>query len=113
MKVKGTIKPLRDSVFVSDMNFDAQITKGGLYVPSSDGKEQGITPRWGKVFAIGPEQSDVKIGDWIMIEHGRWTRGVELELEDDNTITVRMVDADAIMMVSEEKPEEDIYIRSK
>lgn len=111
MKIKGIIKPLKDKVFVSDMNFDAQVTVGGLYIPSSDGKAEGITPRWGRVWAIGPEQSDVKIGEWIMIEHGRWTRGVEVEQDDGSFLTVRMVDSDAIMVVTEEKPQEHVYRR--
>lgn len=112
MKVNGIIKPLKDKVFVSDMNFDAQVTAGGLYVPSSDGKPDGITPRWGKVWAIGPEQEDVKIGEWILIEHGRWTRGVEVEQDDGSVLTVRMVDGDAIIMATEDRPQEDIYRRS-
>lgn len=113
MKVKGIVKPLKDKVFVSDMNFDAQVTKGGLYVPSSDGKEDGIVPRWGRVWAVGPEQTEVNVGDWVMVEHGRWTRGFEFEKDDGATVTVRMVDADAIMMVSDEEPQEEIYRRSK
>jgi len=112
MKVKGTIRPLKDKVFVSDMNFDAQITAGGLYIPSSDGKAEGITPRWGKVYAIGPEQTEVKVGDWVMIEHGRWTRGVDVAVTEDTHFTVRMIDADAIMLVSEEKPQEEVYRRA-
>ena len=111
MKIKGTIRPLKDKIFVSDMNFDAQITQGGLYVPSSDGKADGITPRWGKVYAIGPEQTEVKIGDWVLIEHGRWTRGVEVDLGNDTDLIVRMVDFDAVMLVSEDKPQEHVYRR--
>jgi co-chaperonin GroES (HSP10) len=113
MRIKEKIIPLKDRVFISDMNFDAQTTKSGLVIRSTDGKEDGIVPRWGKVWAIGPEQKDVKVGEWIMVEHGRWTRGVEVEQDDGSVLIVRMVDADAIMMVTDEKPEEEIYIRSK
>lgn len=113
MKVKGQIKPLKDNVFVKNMNFDAQVTKEGLYIPSSDGKEDGIVPRWGQVWAIGPQQIEVNVGDWVMIEHGRWTRSVEVEQDDGSIVVVRMVDADAIMMVSTEEPQEEIYRRSK
>jgi co-chaperonin GroES (HSP10) len=52
MKVKGTIKPLHDKVFVSDMEFGEQQTSGGIFIPSANGKPEGITPRWGKVWAI-------------------------------------------------------------
>jgi len=109
MKVKGTIKPLRDRLFVSDMEFGSQTTKGGLFVPSSDGKEKGITPRWGKVFATGPEQKDVVIGQWVLVEHGRWTRTVNLEQDNEEILQVRMIDANAIMCVSDDQPNIDIY----
>jgi co-chaperonin GroES (HSP10) len=109
MKVTGNIKPLRDKVFVSDMEFGAQQTKSGLYIPSANGKPEGISPRWGRVWAIGPQQEDVKLGEWILIEHGRWTRTVEVEQESGDVLEVRMIDGDAILMVSDEKPEETLY----
>jgi co-chaperonin GroES (HSP10) len=109
MKVTGTIRPLKDKVFVSDMEFGAQQTAGGLYIPSSNGKAEGISPRWGRVWAIGPDQQDVQLGDWILVEHGRWTRTVEVEQEDGSVLEVRMVDGDAIMMSSDELPKETIY----
>lgn len=104
MKVQGTIKPLRDSVFVTDMEFGEQKTKSGIYIPTDNAKTQGIHPRWGRVWAIGSEQKDVSVGEWICVEHGRWTRTVEVETESGEVIEVRMVDSDAIMMISDEKP---------
>ncbi len=58
----------------------------------------------GKVWAVGPEQQDVQVGQWICIEHGRWTRTVEYENEDGSVTELRMVDNDAIMLSSTEKP---------
>jgi co-chaperonin GroES (HSP10) len=110
MKVTGKIKPLGDKVFVKDMDFGAQLTSGGIHIPSADGKNEGIVPRWGQVWSIGDEQVDVKIGDWILIEHGQWTRTVEVEQEDGSILKVRMVNNNAIMMSSEEKPNQ-IYRR--
>ena len=108
MKVQGKIKPLKDKVFVSNMEFGMERTTSGLYIPSADGKTQGIMPRWGRVWAIGDEQTDVSIGDWVCVEHGRWTRTIEYKNEDGSITEVRMVDSDAIMMVSDEKPN-DVY----
>lgn len=108
MKVKGTIKPLNKKVFVSDMEFGVEKTASGIYIPAADGKTQGIMPRWGKVWAIGPEQTDVKVGDWILVEHGRWTRTIEFENESGQIDEIRMVDHDAIMMISDQKPN-DVY----
>ena len=104
MKVIGTIRPLHDNVFISDMEFGEQFTAAGLIVKSDNGKTNGIHPRWGKVFAIGPDQEDVQVGDWICVEHGRWSRTVEWESESGETIEVRLVDKKAIMLISDEKP---------
>ena len=104
MKVKGKIIPLRDNILVSDMDFGFEKTKSGIVLMSDDGKTQGIHPRWGKVWAIGPDQKDIKIGEWVCVEHGRWTRTIEFETETE-TIDLRMVDPKSILMSAEEKPD--------
>lgn len=106
--VKGKLKPLRDNVLVSDMSFDEIRTATGLYIPSDDGKSEGIKPRWGKVWAIGPEQKDVKVGEWILVEHGRWTRGIKVEDENGNEIVIRRVEVKSILTSADEKPN-DFY----
>ena len=106
MKVKGKIVPIRDSVIISDMNFDMEITTTGLYIPTDNGKTQGIHPRWGRVWAIGPDQQDVAVGDWVLVEHGRWTRTVEFEVDNGDIVELRRVDTAAIMATAEEKPQD-------
>jgi co-chaperonin GroES (HSP10) len=106
--VKGKLKPLRDNVLVTDMSFDAQVSKGGIVILSDDGKSEGIKPRWGRVWAVGPEQQDVKVGEWILVEHGRWTRGVKVEDTNGDEIIIRRVETKSIMSSSDEKPN-DFY----
>ena len=107
MKIKGNIVPLRDNILVSDMAFEMQKTASGLFIPSDNGKTSGIHPRWGKVWAIGPEQTDVKVGEWVCVEHGRWTRTVEVE-EGESVLELRMIDNDAILMIADEPPSDVI-----
>ena len=102
------LQPLKDSVIVSDMVFDARITTSGIYIPNDNGKSLGIRPRWGQVYAVGPEQQDVVPGQWICIEHGRWTRGIDVE-DENGKVTLRRVDPKDIMMMSDEKPNEDTF----
>lgn len=102
--VKGKLRPIRDNVIVSDMEFDMRVSSGGIVLLNDDGKTEGIRPRWGKVYAVGQEQKDVQIGDWILVEHGRWTRGITLEDDDGNEIIVRRVDTNCILAKAEEKP---------
>lgn len=103
------VRPILDHVIVEDMEFGEQKTKSGIIIVDDDGKSHGIKPRWGKVYAIGPKQNDVNVGDWILIEHGRWTRGFNFEREDGSVYTLRRVDTDAIIMKSDKKPS-DAYI---
>jgi co-chaperonin GroES (HSP10) len=107
-KIEGTIRPIRDNVLVTDMNFDGRTLASGIYIPSDDGKTEGVRHRWGRVWAIGPEQKDVEVGQWILLEHGRWTRGITVEDENGNDIIVRRADIKAILMVSDEKPDEKL-----
>lgn len=102
------IKAIKDWVIVSDMDFGDMTTKSGIIVKSDDGKAHGIKPRWGKVYCVGPEQTDVKVGDWILIEHGRWTRAMHID-DGERELKIHRVDVPAILAISDERPT-DFYI---
>lgn len=97
---------LKDHVIVRDMNFGERKTSGGIVLSGDDMRDAGIRPRWAQVFATGPNQDDVKVGDWICVKHGRWTRGLDVQLGEEK-MTIRRVDNDEILLVSEEKPSDD------
>jgi co-chaperonin GroES (HSP10) len=101
-----SLEPLRDAVIVRDMSFDMRQTSAGIVLLSDNGTGLGIRPRWAQVYAVGPEQQDVRPGDWICVAHGRWTRGIEI---DDNGTerTIRRVDPGDILLVSDEQPQDD------
>lgn len=115
--LKEQLKPLNDSVVVSEMNFDERLSNGGIVLVKDNGKSSGIRPRWGKVYAVGPDQHNVKVGTWICVEHGRWTRGLEIE-DENGKQTIRRVDPKDIMMESDELPadvtfSEAIHVEAK
>ena len=100
------ITPLKKRVLVSDMHFGETRSKGGIILIDDDGSADGIHPRWAKVYAVGKEQEDVTVGQWVMVAHGRWSRafkvkkkGIELE--------VRMIDENDILLVSDDEPEQN------
>ena len=100
------LRALHDWVLVEDMNFDERITTGGIILMNDNGKGTGIRPRWGRIYATGPEQQHVAVGQWILVAHGRWTRGIEIE-DDTGVHTIRRVDADDILLMSDEPPSDD------
>lgn len=101
------IRAIRDHIIVTEMNFKERFTSTGLYIPSDDMKSTGIRPRWAQVYAIGPEQKDISIGQWICVAHGRWTRGVKIEEPSGNELTIRRVDNNDVLLVSDEQPQDD------
>lgn len=104
-KVKKIV-PLNNTVIVSDMAFGERFTNSGIIIPGDDGKSSGIRPRWARVYAIGPDQQDVSIGQWVLVAHGRWSRGLEIETEDGR-YTLRRVDPKDIMLTADSLPNDD------
>lgn len=100
-------RALRDAVIVHAMNFkNSRTLKSGIVLLQDDGKSSGIRPRWGQVYAVGPDQQDVKPGQWICVAHGRWTRGLEIE-DSEGARTIRKIDPKDILLVADEPPETD------
>lgn len=102
----GGVRAVGNRVLVTDMYFGEQRTKGGLIITEDDGKTRGIYPRWGRVYAKGPDnKEDYDVGEWVLVEHGRWTRGIKVETPTEGAIEIRMVEAESILGYSKEKPE--------
>ena len=104
--VDNDITPLKKRVLVSDMHFGETRTKGGIILTDDDGSESVIHPRWGKVYAIGDQQEDVTVGQWVMVSHGRWSRGFKIKKQGVE-LEVRMIDENDILLVSDEEPEQN------
>ena len=100
-----SIRPLHDHVLVT-MNFKERVTRSGIIIQSTDGKLEGIHARWGKVYAIGQDQRDVKTGQYILVKHGRWTRGTLVE-DSEGEKTIRRIDNADILLVSDEPMQDE------
>jgi len=109
---QSQLKALNDNVLVADMEFDTRITQGGIIIPNDNGTSLGIRPRWGRVYAVGPKQTDVVVGQWIMVAHGRWTRGIDIDDGSaDHKVTIRKIDPNDILLVSDDpdRPLDDTH----
>lgn len=105
---KQQLKALHDHVIVSEMIFDQRITQSGLILMNDNGTTLGIRPRWGRVYAVGPKQQDVRVGQWVCVAHGRWTRGLDIE-DESGKHTIRRIDPADILLISDsnEMPQDD------
>lgn len=108
-KTIKNIKPVRNRVIVYDMHFGEQRTSSGLILTDDNGTARGIYPRWGRVYEKGPENNEeYQIDDWVLVEHGRWTRGIKIQ-DEQGEKQIRMVEAESIMGWSKTKPNDVQY----
>ena len=108
--IADSIRPIKNRVLVTNMHFGEQTTKGGIIIRSDDGESRGIYPRWGQVHSKGPDNNDpYEVGDWVLVEHGRWTRGLEITLAGE-PMTIRMVEAESVLGWNDQAPDNDLRI---
>jgi len=95
-----SLRPLHDTIILTNLEVGDRLSTGGIIIPNDDGKETGIRARWGQVYAVGPEQKDVKVGEWILMQHGRWTTGADLKLEGSEKFRFWRADPKGILGIS-------------
>lgn len=100
------LRALKDSVLVADMEFEERQLSSGIVLLKDNGTTAGIRPRWGKIYAVGPAQTDFTVGQWVCVAHGRWTRGIDIEDADGNQVTIRKIDTNDVLLVSDEQPDD-------
>lgn len=106
---KDKFHPVGEHIIVSDMKFQERLTHGGIIIPNDDMKSEGIRPRWCKIYSLGIDYKGVlKVDDWILVSHGRWTRGIEVE-DESGKRTLRRVDPEEILLVSDEPMDDETW----
>ena len=97
------IRPLHNKILLTNLERGERTTKGGIII-ADDSKitagERGIRARWAEVYAVGPDQDDVKVGDWVLMDLGRWTEEYKLE-DDGSTVSIWMGDPDGVLGISD------------
>jgi hypothetical protein len=62
------------------------------------------------VYAVGKKQKDVQVGQWILVAHGRWTRGLDIDDgTNDTKRTLRKIDPKDILLIADgdQRPQDD------
>jgi co-chaperonin GroES (HSP10) len=101
---KVKVRALSKDVLVINMDMGEMVTAGGIVVASDNGKAHGVKPRWAKVYKVGSEVDFVKEGQWILIEHGRWTRKIKID-DGEGEKEFQKVETKSILLVSDEQPD--------
>ena len=89
--------PLKDNILGKMVDpFDYATTKGGVIINNNAHQDYVFPPRWFEVVAVGPEQEDVSVGDFVLVAHGRWSQHVVFNDEE-----IHRLDVDEILAVSD------------
>ena len=103
------IKALKGKVLVTNLERGSRVVNG-IIIPDDNGQSRGIRPRWGQVYAVGPDITEIKVGEWILIEHARWTRMIKITDNNEQEVQLWGVEwPNAVMLVSDEDPETQIW----
>ena len=107
------ITPFDAHVLVTDMEQGDQKTSSGIIISRKDnGKSKGIRPRWAKIHSFGKNVKGLEVGQWVLIEHGRWSREISARGDDGELTKIFAVDyPSGLLMVSDDKPD-DVEIHS-
>jgi co-chaperonin GroES (HSP10) len=107
-RIKADIfRPVKDNVFVTHLDSGPHKTPGGILLPDDNMTERGIHQRWGKVWRIGPEVEGITVGDWVLVEHGRWTNEIEMELTEGVIRTWRIDWPAGVLLACDTDPREN------
>lgn len=106
------VQALPTKLLATEIERGEEKSRGGIVLLNDDGKDEGIRPRWMQVYSKGVEVTDeINEGDWVYVEHGRWTRGMIVR-SGDAEMTLWGIDPDAVLLVSEEKPDSERLLKS-
>ena len=98
------LRALHDKILCSEIEKGQQTLASGIVLLDDDSRDEGIRPRWMQVYAIGPDvSSEIEVGKWILVEHGRWSHG-HLVRENDVEFTLWQAEEASILLTADERP---------
>lgn len=69
----------KGKVLVSNLDSGEQVLASGIVLRDDDGKVRGVHSRWAKVYSVGEDITELKVGEWILVSHGRWSRTITVD----------------------------------
>jgi co-chaperonin GroES (HSP10) len=99
------LKPLPGKLFCVSLEIGLRTSAGGIVLTDDNvlsAGERGVRPRWFQVVNVNSKTNsdDIKIGDYVLVEHGRWSKRFSGTDIDNYSI----VEEKSVMMVSEDPP---------
>ena len=97
------LRPLKNKILIYNLEKGLRTLSSGIVLLNDDGKQHGIRARWAQIYEVGPEIDYLEKDQWVLMEHGRWSRGIEIE----DGLTVYTADNVSILATADEIPDTD------
>lgn len=98
---------LKGKVIVQDLDCGEVQTSNGVLLTDDNGKLQGVHPRWAKVYSVGQGVNDIKVGQYILIAHGRWSRTITV-----NDVKINLIDYPTAVIAKSDEQQEPVYMNN-
>lgn len=110
IKNNEQIKPLKDTLWITNLQHGLA-KKGYVFIPDDNMKKTGIKPRYAQIYAVADNLKDIfKVGEWVLIDHGNWTRAMYIKGKDNKDIEVHLVPKASvyrgIKIITDKEPED-------
>ena len=63
---------------------------GGILIADKDADVFGIRFRWFKVFSVGDKIDWIKEGEYVLVDHGRWSNGLSVDDYEEKALLTQM-----------------------
>jgi co-chaperonin GroES (HSP10) len=99
------ITPIRDNVMAKMLEPVGQERNvNGIILTERNLGEESIRPRWFEVICVGPEQTDLQAGSFVLVPHGRWSRGLDVDGTLREADKLFLLDNESLMGTSDVNP---------
>lgn len=101
------VKAIGDNVLASMVKVTGthRVLASGILLADKDMTESGIRPRWFKVESVGPNVTFVDVGQFVYVEHGRWSNQMKIQQGTGSESTsVWLLDNEKCLLVSDSDP---------
>lgn len=106
-KVNSDVDPLPNDILIVDLEKGSRRTIGGIILTDDNGKLRGIHPRWAKVYKVGSNVDYVSPGEYILLQHGHWTYGIDINYNngnEDKSYYLHKADPKGILLIKDTEP---------
>lgn len=100
-----TIQALPGKVLVTELDSGEQVLASGIIIMDDNNKAQGVHPKWAKVYSTGEGVTDIQVGEYILVDTGRWSRTIEVQ-----GLKLNLVDyPKGVLLAAKERPDHMLY----